>query len=307
VIKNDLTVADLTIGNLETTLSGREMKFSGYPLFNSPDQFLDAIKDAGFNFLFTSNNHCMDRGQAGLLQTLVKIHALRIGSTGTFSSLKDRDSIRILNVKGIRIALLAYTYGINGNQIPAGAGYLVNPIDTCLIQNDIVAANAHGADIVIVYFHFGDEYKRTPSAFQNAIVDKTFRYGADIILGSHPHVVQTASFVQKSSGHLAKGFVAFSLGNFISNQRWRYSDCGVILNIWLTKRGEHPVTISGVSILPTWVYKGKIGSRNRFVILPSDSAHFPLPAYLSKSDKIKLLQSCSDTKKMFDAVTAKGN
>jgi poly-gamma-glutamate capsule biosynthesis protein CapA/YwtB (metallophosphatase superfamily) len=306
-VKKELTASDLTIGNLETTVSGSDKKFSGYPLFNSPDQFLEAIKDAGFNFLFTSNNHCLDRGKEGLLRTLSKIRKMNIGSAGTYSSQKERDSIRILNVKGFHIALLAYTYGVNGNKIPGDSKYLVNIIDTVLIKKDIGTARAGGAEIVIVYFHFGDEYRREPSSYQKSIVETTFGYGADIILGSHPHVIQKARFQEKKTGKLRKGFVAYSLGNFISNQRWRYSDCGVILNLTLTKMENGSIEISDVSILPTWVFKGKIGSQNRFVIIPSDTSRYSLPGYLSKKERSLLLQSSSDTKKIFDSVITNKN
>lgn len=301
-IKKYLSLSDFTIGNLETTLSGKENKFSGYPLFNSPDEFLDAIKDAGFNFLITSNNHCFDRGKKGIIRTIDKIHEKGLVSTGTNKTRHDRDSIRIVEKNGIRTAILAYTFNVNGNYLSNNDKYMVNLIDTLVIKQDVQSARTKSAEVVIAYFHFGNEYMRKPSDYQREIIKKTIGYGADLIICSHPHVIQPFEYFQTVNSKFKEGFIAYSLGNFISNQRERYSDCGVILNFSISKNRKGEISLSNVDYIPTWVYKGKVDNKDEFVILPSDTSKFQLPSYLTGTDKAKLFQSFSDTKYMFKQV-----
>lgn len=296
-IKEYLSEPDLTFGNLETVIAGKSKKYSGYPLFNSPDELLDALKETGFDLLFTSNNHSLDRGIEGVTRTIQEIRKRNLWNVGTYLSENERDSLLVINLKGIKFGILSYTYGLNGNYLPKSKSYLVNVIDTTLIRKDISRLKEKDADLILVYFHFGDEYSRNPSSYQSEVVDKTFKYGADVIIGSHPHVIQPMKLVNKNYGKLEKGFVVYSLGNFISNQRWRYSDAGVILNLEIKKNiNIDSLWINDISIIPTWVFKGNTSNNNEFVILPSDTSqlknNFP---YLSKSDKEKLLESYNDT------------
>ena len=304
-VKKYFSASDLTFGNLETTISGKEKKYSGYPLFNSPDSFLSAIKDAGFNVLFTANNHTLDRGTQGILRTLNKIHENGMSSIGTYKSEQDRDSIKIFSVKGIKIAVLAYTYGLNGNYLPPNKKFMVSLIDTSLIRKNIESARRENSDIVLVYFHFGEEYRRKPNSYQKEIAAYAEKCGADIIVGSHPHVIQPIEFFPISANKNSEGLIAYSLGNFISNQRWRYSDAGVILNIEIAKsKSTGETRLSNVTFVPTWVFKGKVGEKNEFIVLPSDTTKNPIPTYVSKSDRAKLIQSCNDVRETFRAVTS---
>jgi len=301
-VKKFLSSSDFTIGNLETTLSGKENKFSGYPLFNTPDEFLDAIKEAGFKILFTSNNHCLDRGKKGIIRTIDKIREKGLLPIGTNKTRIDRDSIRIIEKNGIRTAILAYTFNVNGNFLSQNDSYMVNLIDTTLIKRDIASARAKNAEVIIVYYHLGDEYIRNPSDYQKEIIKKTIGYGADLLICSHPHVIQPFEYFHSSNSKIPEGFIAYSLGNFISNQRKRYSDCGVILNFSFTKNQKGEIKLSNVGYLPTWVFKGKIDTKDEFVIIPSDTSVFKMPSYLTASDKEKLIQSFSDTKSMFKSL-----
>ena len=300
-VKKFLT-SDFSIGNLETTLSGKENKFSGYPLFNTPDEFLDAIKDAGFNILITSNNHCLDRGTKGIIRTIDKIHEAGIISAGTNKTPKDHDSIRIVEKNGIRTAILAYTVNVNGNYLSNNERYMVNLIDTAAIKRDVLFARTKNPDLIIVYYHFGNEYQRNPSDYQKEIIKKTISYGAGLIICSHPHVIQPIEFFQTKDSKLKEGFIAYSLGNFISNQRERFTDCGVILKFSISKKPEGEITLSNVGYLPTWVFKGKVDNKDEFVILPSDTSIFKFPSYLTQVDRAKLIQSFTDTKSMFKSV-----
>lgn len=296
IIKGFFYNSDFTIGNLETVLAGKERGYSGYPLFNSPDEYLYAIKDAGFDFLVTANNHSLDKGKKGLLRTIDKIREVELSQTGTFKSINERDSIYVKNINGISFTLLAYSYGTNGIPISNGEDFLINLIDTTLIKSDITKAKQNDIDLIIVYFHFGNEYKREPSAYQKNIVKQTINYGADIIIGSHPHVPQPLEYFKTNNRKLDSGFVAYSLGNFISNQRWRYSDGGPILNFSVGKDFiRDSLFIEDVTIIPTWVFKGNRQGNLDYVILPSDSViNKNLYPFMTKKDWKDYKQSYKD-------------
>ncbi len=232
---------------------------------------------------------------------------LGINHTGTYLSQRDRDSIRIFNINGIHLAIIAYSYSTNGILIPKGKSYIINLIDYELIENDIAQARNKKVDIVLVYFHFGEEYQREPNNYQKEVINNTINAGADIIIGSHPHVVQPVNYFKTIKANLDTGFVAYSLGNFISNQRWRYSDAGVVLKIKVSKNIlTDSVYLSGVSFLPTWVFKGKTNKGREYIILPSSKSYDDsLYSYLSKSDKEKMQQAFEDTKFIINKLNSK--
>jgi poly-gamma-glutamate synthesis protein (capsule biosynthesis protein) len=272
-IKPYLENSDLTFGNFETVVLGKGEKYSGYPNFNSPLEYIEALKNTGFDVLFTSNNHSMDQGKSGVLSTLEKIRSFGIIPIGTNFSQEEKDSLRIIKVKGIKLGLNSYSYGLNGRKLSTSNDFLVNIIDTNRIRQDISKLIAKKVDVVIIYFHFGEEYSRTPSEFQKEIVRKTFIYGADIIIASHPHVVQPVEYFYNSSAKIKKGLIAYSLGNFFSNQQWRYSDSGLILNLEITKDNfKDSLWISQVSDIPTWVFKGETKRGREYLIMPSDTS-----------------------------------
>ena len=182
-VKKYLYKSDFTFGNLETVTAGISDKgYSGYPKFNTPSSYLTALKDAGFDLLITSNNHALDRGEKGVLKTIDEIEKRNLSYVGTYKSEADRDSIRIFNIKNLKIALLAYSYGTNGNPIPKGKEYLINLIDFKLLEEDIITARNIGSEIIITHFHFGEEYRLEPVEFQKLVVGKAFEFGADIVI-----------------------------------------------------------------------------------------------------------------------------
>lgn len=300
-IKKYLDNADLIFGNLETVIGNKNEEFTGYPNFNSPLELIEALKYAGFDVLFTSNNHSFDHGIKGIVNTLNTINRFGIMPVGTFIAQKDFDSLRIINKNDIKIGLVAFTYGVNYGYLPINKNYIIKIIDTTLIKNDIKKLKEKNVDMILIYFHFGEEYNREPSDFQKMIVEKTIEYGADLIIASHPHVIQPIIFFESKNSKIKKGLIAYSLGNFLSNQRWRYSDAGVILNIIINKnKFNEKISIDSVSIIPTWIYKGIVEKRKEFLILPCDSTFFKnIPSFLSSEDIKKMQRSYSDTYKMF--------
>ncbi|UFJ41892.1 CapA family protein [Brevibacillus humidisoli] len=269
-VKPILQSADLVVGNLETTLAGKDLRFTGYPQFNSPESLASALKAAGFTALTTANNHSLDRREAGVLRTLQHLDQSGLAHTGTFRTPEERNLPLILEKNGIRLGLIAYTYGTNGIPLPKGKPYLVNLIQPETIQQDIATARAMGVDLVAVSLHFGAEYQRLPNQAQRTLVDQCFSYGADLILGHHPHVLQPYEWrtLTDEAGRTRKGLVIYSLGNFISAQRGDYKDVGGILSVTLLKRGDEPAVLEEASLIPTYVHYNRSKGKRQYVIYP---------------------------------------
>jgi len=296
-VKKYLEMSDFTFGNLETVTAGKENGgYTGYPFFNTPASYITALKDVGFDLLVTANNHSLDRSEKGILNTIDEINSRSLKYVGTYASQRDRDSIRIFDVKGIKIAILAYSYGTNGNPIPKGKNYLINLIDYELIGKDIQSAKTNGAELVLVHFHFGEEYTREPVQFQKEVVNKTIELGADIIIGGHPHVLQPINFYKTNNAKLDSGFVAYSMGNFFSNQQARYKDAGMILTINIRKDFvNNKFEINEVEFLPTWVFKGNTANGKEYVVLPSTNIA-DTTIRLTKTENEKMNQAFNDTR-----------
>jgi len=267
-----LRAADLTIGNLETTLAGRDKKFTGYPQFNSPEEILPSLRDAGVDVLTTANNHSLDRGSYGVLRTIKHLDAAGIRHTGTASSPEEREKLLIIDVQGIRVGILAYTYGTNGIPIPHNKQYLVNILDLRQVREDISKIRQEGGDLVLVYPHFGVEYRRIPGLPEKELVEQLFSAGADIVAGSHPHVLQP--MVRRDTMPGAGGlFAAYSLGNFVSAQRGPYREAGVILHLKVEKDlATGKVMLTGAEYIPTWVHRYREKGKTMFRVLAVEKA-----------------------------------
>ncbi len=274
--------ADVALANFETTLPGKN--YSGYPAFGAPDSLVDAVKAAGINLLTTANNHCLDKGKDGLTRTLRVLDEKGIPHLGTYASEKDYEKQRIflLEKNGMTVALLDYTYGTNG--IPTPDGVVVNRISKAQIKADIELAREKHVDAVIVLFHFGREYLNKPDAFQREMVLHALASGADIVIGGHPHHVQPYELLH-DAGQDKPHLVAYSLGNFVSAQRQRYTDGGMVLYFTLSKKqdaaGKPAIDISDVHHKLVWVYVSHDDGRRQYHILP-------IEASLAAADSLKL-------------------
>jgi len=301
-VRSYLLDDDLTIGNFETTCSGKEQGYSGYPAFNTPDAFLRDLKGTGFDFLGMANNHAMDRGEAGLLRTLSIVRGDGLGYAGTFRSKGDRDSLRIMDIHGIHIGILNYTYGTNGAYPSKEHNYMLAVIDTGRMSEEIKEARPKGAEIIALFLHFGQEMQAEPTPFQDSIVNFAIRAGADLIIGSHPHVIGPVRFFKTVNGGLDSGLVAFSLGNFFSNQYWRYTDAGVILTVGIEKNtGTGKLSIREVNYLPTWVYRGTNPEKRVHIIFPAEQAATDTSIlFLDPECRRKAKEALDDTRKMLE-------
>jgi len=264
-VKKYLETADFAFGNLETVTAGAAVKFTGYPMFNSPVEYLDAAKDAGFDVLTNANNHSLDRGFNGVQKTIEELDKRSILHTGTARTINERNTPLIVRKNDTKLGVLAYTYGTNGIKIPEGKEYCVNLIDTVQIKIDIAKSKAAGANAVLVFVHWGIEYQRFGNDTQKMLEGFIHKNGALLVLGSHPHVLQPSSV---PNSNLKSGFTIFSLGNFISAQRKQYTDCGIILRLKLIKNiGTGEVSINNVDYIPTYV-----STQNGFRILSVSDA-----------------------------------
>ena len=271
-VKNILSKGDWVIGNLETPLAGEDAGgYTGYPLFNAPAELADAAKKAGFNILTTANNHALDRGEKGVIRTIANLGDRKIASTGTAGSVAEASRTLISTKNNISLAILAYTYGTNGIPIPQGKDYLVSLIDEKKIIKDIAKARKQGADIVTISLHFGDEYQRQPNTQQKQLVENLLKAGADIILGSHPHVVQPYKIFQfpGKNGKTRKAVAIYSMGNFISGQTKDYTDLGVIFQVSIRKKFPEKTTeVTGIKAIPTWVHRYTLNNQVKYRVLP---------------------------------------
>lgn len=282
-----LKTADIALANLEVTLAGPPYK--GYPQFSSPDELARTARDAGFDILVTANNHSLDRRKQGLERTTRVLDSLGIIHTGTFSDSLTRalHYPLVVEKKGIRIALLNYTYGTNGLRVQSPN--IVNYIDTAQIAADLEKAGQAEPDLIIAFVHWGNEYERTENSTQRKIAAFLFSHGADAIIGSHPHVVQPIS--RSDDGRP----VVWSLGNMISNQRERYRNGGIMvaLDVEKTDAGS---SVSSVSYLPYFVYKPMENGKVIFTLVPAALvSEIPETADISTEDKEAIKQFLDDT------------
>jgi poly-gamma-glutamate synthesis protein (capsule biosynthesis protein) len=167
--------------------------------------------------------------------------------------------------------MLAYTYGTNGIPIPKGKDYLVSLINEKKIVKDIAKARKQGADIIAISLHFGNEYQRQPNSEQKQLVENLLKAGADIILGSHPHVVQPYKIFKfpGKNGKTRKAVAIYSMGNFISGQSKKYTDLGVIFQVNMRKIFPEKTTeITDVKIHPTWVHRYSLNNKLNYRVLP---------------------------------------
>lgn len=230
LVKKEISRADIAIGNLEVTLGGKP--YRGYPTFSAPDEYLQAIKDAGFDVLLTANNHCLDRGKKGLERTIAQMDSLSIPHAGTYRNSMERRQHYPLFIrkKGFCIAILNYTYGTNG--IKASAPNIVNYINKETILKDIHSAQAVRPDAIIACMHWGEEYQSLPNHAQRELADWLLEQGVTHIIGSHPHVIQPMELRKDGNQQHA---VVYSLGNFISNMSAANTDGGLIFTLELEK------------------------------------------------------------------------
>lgn len=319
-IRKTVRSADLGIANLEVTFGGEESgSYKGYPAFNTPDSLADAIKDAGFDLMLTTNNHCYDTGLFGLKRTLSVLKDKGLSYVGTKQKASEKDYI-IKNVSDIKLGITAFTYenqsaagqkSLNGNIIAKEANDLVNSFNYDHInefynqaEKDIAAMKKDGADVVIFYMHWGEEYQLKENVHQDTIAQKLCDLGVDIIIGSHPHVIQPMALLTASGGD-HKTICAYSVGNAVSNQRQEimhpecttgHTEDGMLLSFKIDKYSDGTAVVSSFDAVPTWVNKYKGGSGYLYSIIPLDTRDYGADCGLSGTALEKSRKSYDRTK-----------
>lgn len=271
LISDVLQNADYTMANLETTVGQYDKKkYSGYPLFNSPETLLETLKDDGIDFFTLANNHMLDRWFNGVKNTVGWVEQYGFAHVGAYRTQAERDTPNIQEINGIKIGFVAYTHSTNTQEkvcdvdaVEYGVPYLYKAD----IAGDIKKLRQAGAEVVIAFPHWGDEYVRTPDSKQKNYAMKLAKAGADIIIGSHSHMVQPMLHytLKNADGSTRKVFAMFSMGNFISTHTLQYTDSGIVLDFTIKKHADGTISCEDVGYIPTYCWM----QNNNVQVLPS--------------------------------------
>ncbi|MBK7133285.1 MAG: CapA family protein [Bacteroidales bacterium] len=291
-----ISKADIAIANLEVTLAGKPYK--GYPQFSSPADLAVACRNAGFDCLVTANNHAADRGKQGIISTINKLDSIGMPHTGTFLNRISRDTLSPLMIhrNGVSAAVLSYTFSTNGIKVPEPV--VVNMLDKEIITNDIKKAKNKEPDIVVLFLHWGTEYDTVPSKNQSDLAATLLSAGADLVIGSHPHVLQKMVWLKDQlSGK--DGIVVYSLGNFVSNQRKPKTDGGSIVSIEFIRDNES-YKISNAGYYLTWVYTPIENYRKKFFILPCSEFESNFAFFKTPADWLQMKKFQNESRKLLN-------
>lgn len=268
-VKGMLSEPDFLIANQESMPGGAELGLSNYPMFNSPHEIVDALMDSGVDLFSQANNHTLDKGLRGIESAITYYEQKKVPYVGMYKSPEDQANLRIFEVNGIKLGVMAYTYGTNGIPVPQGKDYLVNLIDNEKMKAEIERLKPV-SDVIIAVVHWGNEYQREPHASQKELAQFLSDNGVNIIFGSHPHVLQPMEWVTSNTG--LNTLCVYSLGNFISAQRNDYKDIGGMAEVKITKTqtGKNStISYDDVNFYPTYVSKDK---PTKYSVVPMEAA-----------------------------------
>ena len=295
-IKNISSKYDIAYYNQETVLGGKELGLSNYPMFNSPQEVGDAFVDAGFNTVSLATNHTMDKGEAGVLASVAYWKKQKdVAWSGQWSSEEERtNSVQtVYEVNGIKYAFISYTIWNNGLPTPYGKSYLNNEYSPEKATKDIESVRDK-VDFVIVAMHWGTEYSFRTDPKQDEIAAHLSNLGVDLIIGAHPHVVQTVEYINDN-----KTFVIYSLGNFISDQNDVDNFTGLAMEVTLKKvvDVDDSVTTSVIDPKAELVYTTTVkrgGVNHQFKVVPYPKlTDAQLPGHTGYYDKYKnIVKEC---------------
>lgn len=262
-----VTEADYAVVNLEVPLGGGP-RYSGYPCFSAPDSYAQALADAGFDMMLTANNHCLDSGMKAARRTIWALDSLGIDHIGTYHDAEDR--LRkvpfIKDINGIKFGFLNYTYGTNG--IPAKDGMEVSLIDRDRMAKEIRLTRDAGAEIVVVTMHWGIEYVLRENAIQRDLAKFLIDNDADMVIGSHPHVIQPMKMVRdEKRGKTVP--VVYSLGNFISNMKTGDTRGGAYMRVRVERDADGKARVKWADY-DTFFSAKPTGKGSNYTVIPSD-------------------------------------
>lgn len=284
---------DYAVANLETTFGGDGNPYQGWPLFNVPDAFGEAARDAGYDMLLTANNHAYDTLMDGMLRTLEVTRGLGMATLGIRES-EEEARYQVVEINGIRIGMVCYTFTtsmeggkprLNGNapvEKPELVNYFaLNKLDPFYAEVQTILADmeAEGAEATVFYIHWGNEYELEENAQQNAIAQRLCDMGIDVIVGGHPHVVQPVELLTSTQDPAHKTVCIYSLGNAISNQRISemrlktgHTEDGALFTVTFEKYSDGTVYLAAADVLPTWVNLSEVNGKLEYNMLPLEDA-----------------------------------
>ena len=285
--------ADYAAVNLETTLSGTDGKeYTGYPNFNAPDEIAAGAAKGGFDMLLMANNHCYDYGTQGLLRTLETVKSYNLDVLGVTAA-AENPKYQVVDLNGIKVGMINYTYAeinddrnrpvINGIPTDKKAAGLINAFDYdntdmfyAEMENHISGMKAAGAEAIILYIHWGNEFSVATTNSQRAMAQKLCDLGVDVIAGSHPHVVEPIQLLTSTDGS-RQTVCLYSTGNFVSNQRsdnialtTGHSEDSVMMLVTFVEYSNGEVHVETVELLPTWMLIRGTGDERKYYVLPLD-------------------------------------
>ena len=283
---------DYAVANLEVTLCSDDngYAYDGYPCFNCPDAIVDSLKTAGFDLLLTANNHAYDTRHKGFLRTQTVIRERELNYIGTREDPADAN-YTVVEVNGIRIGMVNYTYNtsqsadgtvaLNGIPLTNADSQCINTFSYSQLdrfyeklRSQMDAMYAEGAEAIVIYIHWGDEYQTKPNGHQTKIAQALCDMGIDVIVGNHAHVPQSMELLTSKTDENHKTACLYSTGNSVSNiYRGSFpinTEDGMLFQYTFAKYSDGTVVLEGVDILPTWVYRYDEGGVGKFKILTLD-------------------------------------
>ena len=283
---------DYAVANLETTLAGSTRAYSGYPNFNCPDGILPSAVSAGYDMLLTANNHCNDTQWAGLSRTLEQTRSAGLETLGTQLNNSEK-KYAVVDLNGIKVGMLCYTYAtgesddgrpaLNGGSSVAQVGvvnyFKENNLQAFYaeVERHLQSMQTEGAEVTMIYIHWGVEYQTKENNSQRAIAQKLCDLGIDVIVGGHPHVVQPVDLLESTADPDHKTVCIYSLGNAVSNQRrdlmnlkTGHTEDGALFTVTFEKCADGSVYIADADVLPTWVNMSTVNGQKEYNILPLD-------------------------------------
>ncbi len=293
---------DFMCGNLETTLAGEDAGYSKKKkdsepadTFNAPDVIVDNLKDIGFDFLSTANNHALDRKMAGLLRTLDVLDEKGIYHTGTARSNEERDTPLIVDVQGIKIGIISATEIINKNDKYMTDEETEYAVTRLYLQQDrllaeVKALREAGAEFIIAYPHWDKEHKTSSNTKTREMAKLLLEAGVDVILGSHPHVVQGIENVTvERDGSSYTGLVVYSMGNFISNMAGKTEvdplKYGLYVQLSIVKEPDGTVSLQSACYMPLFEFYRTVDGKYVHQVVPALSDASLIQSYSELSDK----------------------
>ena len=279
---------DISVANMEFPVG--VVPFSGYPMFSAPSSLADEVIDAGVDLFLAANNHICDKGKKGLDSTYAIYRSLPVKFTGLFRDPIDEQLSNpvIINAKGFRVAFINFTYGLNGFTPPKP--YVVGMLDSLQIKQAIVRARNRGADFIIALPHWGVEYSLGYSPEQRRWKDNLYRWGVDMIVGTHPHVPQA---VEYADGRIT----AYSLGNYISNMSVEFAQVGILLVATLVRREDGSIETLPPEATYLWCCKGGHMEPNYTVV--------PIEEFLDKPEAFKQISQYEKMKREYSKIKLK--